>query len=828
MDNLDKALSLARIGVKVFPVDRKTGRPLIPKSNGGRGFYDATDDDYELIATWFSLDYPEGKTAVGYWAGGSGLFVCDIDRGKKNGKNGFHSIKSRGLDADIGDTQAYATKSGGQHRVFQTNRIDLTLSEDHDGLEGVDIRAGGSYAVWWGDDVPESRDAFSANIPAWMVKPVEIETEFTGEGFSGGTAEWLDSIPDDVLPSSRVRDLLARIPVGDFGHNEMVDLAWSAVRLGSERETGVRGAIKKIREAWLRGEYDTPKYRRDFDLALSGAINKGGRVQRPVPAMTSLVKAMAKASETGVADRLKSMERKVSETASELDLARARKAMFEACAKAQLPPSVALGIVTGSRSFKNSKVTVESAWFGDGEPEYHELMEAETAPAEDEEGGEEKESDEDELANLMTRLSRDAEAFTFLSKKEKTLVASYEWWGQEYLDWVKTRLKHFNAPYHTGAMWAVLSTIASQWGKVPLQGHKPTDCNLYLNILGDSSSGKSEAWGFGQEMIDAYFGTEYSPIVGDTKKVSALSLHRTLILRDGEPSLVYSDEVQGFFQDLQSSHWQGSILADLSDYYGGQVPPKNTMNDKEISGKRAKSLLTTYFTGIADMSLDAINIDNWRSGFFYRFLWGFGHPRKSGDFEITLESSSSSYTATMEAWAREFKRVGALQETKWGPGRIVMWDTDALRRMSGFAEQIDKATKKSPLHDTIFVPANGRFLTSIMKCATIVALTEASEKVTMRHALIALSFAGPWHRSMVLAIQETGKESFDREVEKCLVWIKRNAVKQIGKDPWIQRSAVMRAFRPNESAERMLRQLTEEGWLLRAGDVYQVAKGIDS
>jgi hypothetical protein len=820
MDNVTKALALARLGVKVFPVHTSNRAPAIPEKEGGRGFYDATSDDFELIATWFTVDFVGDKYAVGYWTGGSGLLTLDLDR--KHGKDGFARIAERGLD--LGTTHAYPTTTNGEHRVFQTDRLDLTLGRDVvvDGvkLEGVDIRAGGSYAVWWSDEVPESRAAFSADIPQWIIDAATAEALPTGEGFEGNVKEWLETIPDDVLPSGRVREFLSRIPATDFGHNEMVDLVWGIVRMGSERETGVKAALEKLRAEWLRGSYDTPKNRKDFYTALLGAINKGGRVQQPVPTMTSLSAGLAKADECGVGDALKAIERKVSETDTEIDLARTRREMFKIAAEGHVPPGHALGIITGSKSFKLSKVSVESAWFGDGENAYHDYVET---PVEDEVDPDLVADHDVELANLMQRLSRDAEAFSFLSEAEQKLVDGYDWFGKEYLAWVKTRLKHFNEPYHVGALWAALSVIASPWGKVPLQGYKPTDVNLYLQVLGESSSGKSEAFGFSKTLIDSCYGTENSPILGDTKKVSALSLHRALILRDGQPSMVYSDEVQGFYKDLQTSHWQGSILADLSDYYGGDIPPKNTMNDKEISGKRAKGQLTGYFTGIADMSLDALSLDNWRSGLMYRYLWSFGHPRTTGDFEIVFENSPASYTAQMDTWAREFKRLGALQETKWGAGRIVEWEEDARKRMVEFNRQIDDAVKKSPLYDNVFIPANGRFLVSIMKCATIVALTEAAEKVTLRHVLIALSYAGPWHRSMVLAVSETGREAFDRDVERALTWIKRNAIRQVGKAAWIQRSAVMRAFKPNEVADRLLRQLTEEGWLIKHGDVYEIA-----
>jgi hypothetical protein len=71
---------------------------------------------------------------------------------------------------------------------------------------------------------------------------------------------------------------------------------------------------------------------------------------------------------------------------------------------------------------------------------------------------------------------------------------------------------------------------------------------------------------------------------------------------------------------------------------------------------------------------------------------------------------------------------------------------------------------------------------------------------------------------------ETGKEPFERDVERCLTWIRRNAIRQVGKPAIIQRTAVMRQFKPNEIADRLLRQLTEEGWLIKTGDKYELSE----
>lgn len=824
MREIDKGLALARLGWKVFPCDPDTRAPMIP---GIGGLYHATDD-FETIATWWSVDYPDA--VVGVWTGGSGLLTLDLDRGKASGKDGFKALNAVGL-VKPSNTWAYPTPSGGEHVIWRTDRVDLSPQSDAtvDGkkLLGVDVRAGGSYMIWWGDQVPTSLEEISTDIPAWVIEAATAEAVFTGEGFSGSVDEWLQHVSQEILPSSRVANFINNIPQDQFGHPEMVNLVWGLVRMGSERETGIRLALEKLQAAWLRKPFDTRKNRSDFNKALMGAITKGGRVQNPMPSIGGFAASLKAADARGAGDILRGIEGKVSETDSEVDFARARKEMFSIVREAGLSATSALGVVMGSKAFKFSKVSAEGAWFNDGEPFFHEEHEYVDPEIQTEPEPEPTvaEIDEEEIKRVAS-MSADAAAFSFLSDEETELLTThaYRWWGDEYLEWVQGRLKHFNRPYHVASMWASLSVITSPWGKVPLAGAKPTDCNLYLTTNGASSTGKTEASEFGTSMTDAYYGTEASPIIGDISKLSALALHRALILRDGEPSMVYGDEVQSFFQGIQGSQWQNGILGDISSHYGGNVSPKLTLNDKEISGKRARTMLTTYLTGIADQLLEAISLQHWTSGFFYRYLWGFGNPRIIGDNEIKMELTSKVYTSQFEDWAREFKRIAAVQAVKWGVGRLVQWDDDALKRMEQLKADLDATTLLQPLHDSVFVNANGRFLVSILKVATIVAMLDASEKVTLRHALIAISYAGPWHRSMVLAVQETAKDPFDREVEKCLTWIERNSITKIGSPSFIQRSAVMRAFRPMEIAERMLRQLTEERRLTRSGDNYEIVK----
>lgn len=824
MRNTDKAFALANLGLRVFPCDRKTRAPLTE-----RGFYNATTDG-EQIATWFD-GLPEETTVVGVWMGASGLIAADIDRGKKNGKNGFESLASGNLQ--VTDTFGYVTASGGAHHIYAADRDDLAPDSDIRvggvKLEGVDVRAGGSYIVWWGDEVPVDRSAFSTDVPDWLIEAASKDTnEFTGEGFSGGVGEWLKQIDQDVLPSAGVRNFMANIPTTEFGHSEMVELAWQLVRLGSERETGIKGALMMLQDAWLREPFNTAKNRRDFDVAMKGGINKGGRIQNPLPGVIDNRDAATESAKNhGVWKELGDAERKVSGNSTEADFARARKEIFAIAAKAGMPVSAALGMVSLSKSFRNSVVSLESAWFSDGEPLYHD-DEPEGEIAEDEE--EARVEREAHLAEFVGNLNKQSQSFTFLTEAEASRADAYDWFGKEYLAWVAGRLKHFNRPYHVSTLWTALSVIVGDWGKVRSRGAAPMDCNLYIGAFGQSTSGKTEAMIFGIDLIDAVYGKEESPIIADISKTSALAIHRSLVKRDKFTSLIYGDEVQSFFKGVGTTQWQTGILGDISGYYGGNVSPKNTLNDKDLAGQRADTVLTVYLTGIADQMLEAIGYDHWTSGLFYRILWSFGEPRREEDDDIEFGAPAASYTAQLDLWADQFK--SRREHLAFGPGgldREVDWEADALKRLNDFKRQIKTEVRSHALFDTIFAAANIRFMDSILKVATIIALTEAADKVTLDHVLVAISFAGPWHKSMVLAVSETGRDPFLREKDDCYVWIVRNAIRQVDKKPWIQRSAVMQYFEDkgqrSEMGDQVLRQLTETGKLLKNGDKYELTEG---
>ena len=763
MTTLDKALALARLDFHVFPCQPENKRPY----PGTRGFLDATTDS-ETIATWFSLDHPDAL--VGVWAGASEVIVSDIDT--KNGKDGFRALTSAGYS--LNPTHRYPTRTGGEHWIYASS-ADSAPTQD-DPVEGVDRRGGGSYFIWWPDEVPVDRSVFSTDVPAWLL---EMPERVEHDGFVGSIKAWLDILPKGE-PTNKVQRLIDDVPTGDFGHHTMVSLVFRAVRLGSENHTGVHQAVDNLYDAWTRPPYEA--FSSDFTVALEGAIRKAGKPQTPTPPLLK----MADVTEQIDHDLLNLV------ITAATDRPAHRKRIVAAAYEAGLNDSQALTLAWNSAVGLVDQIDI------DVDHMWHEVQSARSEP-------------------VPVAPARATETKSLLTDGERELVASYEWWGTRYMQWVEPKVDYFNKPFHRLGRWAALSVICSPWGYTAIKGSRPTNCALYMAIPAPSTVGKTDALGFVETVIDAYYGTQTSPNLGTLGKLTSNALHRALLARDGQASFVYTDEAQAFLRDIRENQWQGTLLGDLADYYGvGVIGAKQMMNDKEFSGVRGKTFLTQYMTGIDDQMADAMDLSMWTSGLFYRYIWAIADPREPDrDEEQADPTFSGEADEIPQQWSAEFRNAKQLNDLM-GKERMVSWDADAWNRHNLFRRQMVAATKDHPRFERIINPALTRFAKSIIKCATLVALAEASPTVKLRHELIAIEQAEEWLSALVSMIDRTSESPFDRFVDELEGYIKAKSRTE---------SEIYRSYRPADLAGRALKQLELEGRTRRnmAGELEVVA-----
>lgn len=276
MLNLDKALAWAKLGQKVLPCrheDAWVGARLLKAKSPlvDHGVDDASCDEIQ-IRKWFSELYPDALVGV---KAGDRLNVADVDIDMEKGIDGAFELSE--LRLELPDTFSYQTKRGGWHYIYRAEPgeklgpLAPVLDEENKPIKGVDRRAGNSYFIPWGDEIPENL-ASLASAPAWLSRPAS--TSELSE-YSKGLRVWLDEIPSG-FPTAEVLKAANSIPDGSFGHSQMISLQRRMVGLAAAGHTGVGNALVDLQHAWLSGQYDTPQYRRDWIQSLEGAVAKFG------------------------------------------------------------------------------------------------------------------------------------------------------------------------------------------------------------------------------------------------------------------------------------------------------------------------------------------------------------------------------------------------------------------------------------------------------------------------------------------------------------------------------------------------------------------------
>jgi hypothetical protein len=273
------ALALAALGVEVFPCRRtheyRDGKfyrgaksPLTP-----RGFKDATTDPATIDAWW--AEFPDAL--VGWLPVSVDCAVLDLDN--KNGKDGIHELETRELD--FLSTLWYCTPSGGEHHVFREPWArKVGPQQDYLGFPGVDIRSGGSYAIWYGEaptsleDIPEmpewirqgkrkSRKRGSASGP----RVVNGQRNYEGE-----LEEWFDWLgyENPWWAALRIEEEIEYL--NHVGHDDLIRLTW---RIHQSRLSGAvgLGAVALLLVDNFRSTTNNQDgWERELEDAIRGAI----------------------------------------------------------------------------------------------------------------------------------------------------------------------------------------------------------------------------------------------------------------------------------------------------------------------------------------------------------------------------------------------------------------------------------------------------------------------------------------------------------------------------------------------------------------------------
>lgn len=272
---LDKALALAAQDIYVFPVHHETsGSNKIKSPRTDNGFLDATTDARKIHEWW--TDWPQ--SLVGYWTGASNLFVLDLD--EKDGKSGELLLDC--LELDYGSDVSYRTPSGGSHHVFMapTNRT-VRPSSNFNRLEAVDVRAGNSYAIWYGQ-VPKIRENLR-ETPAWLLERRKMnnrqryasgQVQDRGSRYPGEIEPWIEWLSFDT-PWFDAKAIEASIDAKThIGHDDLLRLVYRIHMTRLDGGIGLAPIFLKLVEKFKRTTNNHDGWQRELDDIVRGAIGE--------------------------------------------------------------------------------------------------------------------------------------------------------------------------------------------------------------------------------------------------------------------------------------------------------------------------------------------------------------------------------------------------------------------------------------------------------------------------------------------------------------------------------------------------------------------------
>ena len=380
-------------------------------------------------------------------------------------------------------------------------------------------------------------------------------------------------------------------------------------------------------------------------------------------------------------------------------------------------------------------------------------------------------------------LTTDAPAVALLTDEEREIARSTKWFGSSLIEWARKTFPHLNEPYYRANRWNVLSIIFGPKGVLPKAGGQARPVTLFQLTAGPTTSGKTEALGVQRGILKSYFLLADSPDIGGDHTEESLT--QTLIERDGLASWFHVDEVH----TVMETKWNkpmgpySAIPGALTRLFDGQVDAIYRATKKEISGKAAVTYLTLHLMGTEDGLVNAIEPEDWRSGWMNRIVISIGQPpvrtRETvgggwlGESSMKDVSEAAQHSHPMFAqWAAEFSAASQKVSRADGKPSFITIPDDVLRRQEDLGWELSVLARSNRRHADRLEPTFLRLAENALRCAALVALSQGRRKLQMSDLLIAWHQAEEWAQNAIHMVAATELSIRDRRIlaiEKALI-----------------------------------------------------------
>lgn len=383
--------------------------------------------------------------------------------------------------------------------------------------------------------------------------------------------------------------------------------------------------------------------------------------------------------------------------------------------------------------------------------------------------GDEEDEDEDTIVTVAPK-PKD-EGFDFLTAYEKENLPRT--FIDEYLAWAGSKTDAAEQ-YHIASAFTVLSTVFADFGHAtPFWGDTPL--NLWFMVLGSTTlSRKSTTKSLMLKVIEGLEEENYTYDLGS--KFTAEGLDEALRAGANRSALLHRDEIQAFMKEIDQKAYLAGIKGELTEIYDGKVTGKLRASGekKDMQRKGARVALSLFTMGIRDQLADYLSLEDFQSGFLTRFIYVHAeNPKRTAESDYVKQQDKTERTKgdpafhslvdklkeardVWEGWNDPTERTIAVPCTDEAWARWNKFITDAL----------DAAQKQS--RSNVLEAGASRLNNSVLKAATLLAMSDMCDEVELKHMLAAINYCGQWFQHLVAMTERISESNWKRRQDKLI------------------------------------------------------------
>lgn len=336
-------------------------------------------------------------------------------------------------------------------------------------------------------------------------------------------------------------------------------------------------------------------------------------------------------------------------------------------------------------------------------------------------------------------------------------------WIDRYKAWASTKTDA-NLGFQEAAAWTVLSCVYGEFGK-PATKFDSGNLNLWMMVLGGTTlSRKSTVRGMMLKALRHVSDEVYDYDLGSNATTEGL--HGALLDRPGWSSLFHRDEVHGMNEEASKKSYLAGMQEFLTELYDGLVQGK-LRADSTKNAKGASTNFVMYLTGATDHVIDSYKLTDFASGHLARFMYVYAEPPTMNEDNLYIQQAEEpdkdakvqlTYGAPVDRPYQHLMSELVKGRDFWGSKiergnqQMVFWEADAWKRFNEIQTRA-MLWANEHTHSKALLPTTQRSVISMIKMATLLAMSEQAPRVQMAHLLRAVSFVEDslTHLTVVLA-----------------------------------------------------------------------------